>query len=546
MTPSLGTLPIDLPKLMETRMLLQAASGGGKSWALRRLIEQTASSAQQIIIDPEGEFASLREKFDFIIAAPHDGDAVANPATAAALARALWESGTSAVVDIYDMKAHDRVLFVRRFCEALIAAPKSIWHPTMLFIDEIQLFAPEGTRAESTPAVIDIASRGRKRGLCLIGATLRLAKVDKNVASELGNKLIGRTGLDIDVARAADDLGMSKADAKAALRGLEPGQFYAYGPALCTAVERTKIGPVQTSHPTTGGRIMTAPPPPSKAILAKLSKIEGLQRTAEDEVKSVAELTAAVTDLRRKLAAAENEKLLAGAGVPEAEVQRRVRNALAAAPAPVDVAARRALQQIAKLAAPFADQVVMSGETPKINVAALPRPTRATAAPAATVSGLRAGAVRILQELAARHPAGYSRPQVGTLTQFAHKGGTFTTYIGDLRRGGFVEERSGLMYATEAGIHALGDRVPAKPTSHAEAMALWRKALRAGAFAMLEAIVAAGARGITRQEVADVVGMTAAGGTFTTYLGDLRRNGLITDQDKRCTANDILFPKGQP
>lgn len=43
--PSLGTLPIDLPKLMETRMLLQAASGG-KSWALRRLIEQTASSAQ--------------------------------------------------------------------------------------------------------------------------------------------------------------------------------------------------------------------------------------------------------------------------------------------------------------------------------------------------------------------------------------------------------------------------------------------------------------------------------------------------------------------
>lgn len=150
---------------------------------------------------------------------------MASPATATALARALWESGTSTAVDIYDMKAHDRVVFGRRFCKALIAAPKSIWNPTKLFIDDIQLFAPEGSRAESTPAVIDIASRGRKRGLCLIGTTLRLAKLDKNVASELGNKLIGRTRLDIDVARAAGDLGMTKADAKAALRALDLASF---------------------------------------------------------------------------------------------------------------------------------------------------------------------------------------------------------------------------------------------------------------------------------------------------------------------------------
>jgi uncharacterized protein len=159
------------------------------------------------------------------------------------------------------------------------------------------------------------------------------------------------------------------------------------------------------------------------------------------------------------------------------------------------------------------------------------------------MSGLRAGAVRILQELAARYPAGYSRPQVGALTQFAHKGGTFTTYYGDLRRCGFIEERGGLTYATEAGVGALGDKVPAAPTSHDDAMALWRKALRSGAFAMLEAIVAAGPDGITRDQVAASVGMTASGGTFTTYLGDLRRNGLITDQGKRCTANDILFPE---
>jgi uncharacterized protein len=115
MIPSLGTLPIDLPKLLETRMLVQANSGAGKSWCLRRILEQTAAGVQQLVIDPEGEFASLREKFDYIVCAPHDADAVANPQTAAALARALWESGASAILDIYELKAHDRILFVRRF-----------------------------------------------------------------------------------------------------------------------------------------------------------------------------------------------------------------------------------------------------------------------------------------------------------------------------------------------------------------------------------------------------------------------------------------------
>jgi hypothetical protein len=135
--------------LLETRMLVQANSGAGKSWTLRRILEQTAAGVQQLVIDPEGEFASLREKFDYIVCAPHDADAVATPQTAAALARALWESGTSAILDIYELKAHERVLFVRRFLEALINAPKKVWHPTLVAIDEVQMFAPQVGSAES-------------------------------------------------------------------------------------------------------------------------------------------------------------------------------------------------------------------------------------------------------------------------------------------------------------------------------------------------------------------------------------------------------------
>lgn len=63
--------PINLPVLLETRLLVQAGSGGGKSWALRRILEQTAPHVQQLVIDPDGEFATLREKPECNIA--HNG-----------------------------------------------------------------------------------------------------------------------------------------------------------------------------------------------------------------------------------------------------------------------------------------------------------------------------------------------------------------------------------------------------------------------------------------------------------------------------------------
>src|SRR5581483_633189 len=54
---------IDLDTLLRTRMLIQANSGKGKSFLLRRLAEQLFGKVQVIILDPEGEFATLREKF---------------------------------------------------------------------------------------------------------------------------------------------------------------------------------------------------------------------------------------------------------------------------------------------------------------------------------------------------------------------------------------------------------------------------------------------------------------------------------------------------
>lgn len=59
-TTSGEPLAVDVDRLISTRMLLTANSGAGKSWALRRLLEQTHGRIQQLVIDPEGEFFTLR------------------------------------------------------------------------------------------------------------------------------------------------------------------------------------------------------------------------------------------------------------------------------------------------------------------------------------------------------------------------------------------------------------------------------------------------------------------------------------------------------
>src|SRR3712207_8269684 len=57
---------LDLEELLATRLLVQGNSGSGKSHLLRRLLEGSAGSVQQIIIDPEGDFVSLGEVFGHV------------------------------------------------------------------------------------------------------------------------------------------------------------------------------------------------------------------------------------------------------------------------------------------------------------------------------------------------------------------------------------------------------------------------------------------------------------------------------------------------
>lgn len=316
-----GHAKMDLQRLLTARLLLQAGSGFGKSWALRRILEQTAGGVQQFIIDPEGEFATLREKHDYVIAAVNGGDALAHPRTAGLLLRRLMETGVSAILDISELKKAERRRFVRLFIEELMQLPRSMWSPVLVVADECHEYAPEKDEAESLAAIVDLATRGRKRGFALLAATQRIGKLSKDVAAELHNKLIGFTSLDIDVKRAAFELGLTPKDAQEQLRACKPGDFHAFGPAISGSVRRLHIGDVKTTHPEPGTKKFRPPPTPTAAIKAVLPKLADLPKEAEEEARTV-------EDLRRELASVKRQ--LASKPAPAADkatVERAVRGA---------------------------------------------------------------------------------------------------------------------------------------------------------------------------------------------------------------------------
>src|SRR3954468_7609710 len=207
---SASQVAFELDKLIETRLLIQANSGGGKSYAIRWLLEQTYGKIQHIVIDREGEFSTLRAIHPYLLVG-RDGDVAADTHTAKLLARKVLELGLSTVVDLSEMSPGQQREYVRVFIDALNHAPRALWKDCLIIIDEAHIFAPESGKgaSEATESIALLLSTGRKRGFCPVLATQRLAKLNKDVAAECLNKLIGRTSNE-DVKRAGEELAQGK------------------------------------------------------------------------------------------------------------------------------------------------------------------------------------------------------------------------------------------------------------------------------------------------------------------------------------------------
>jgi hypothetical protein len=257
---------LDLEELLATRLLVQGNSGSGKSHLLRRLLEQSAPWVQQCVIDPEGDFVTLAERFGHVVV-----DAQRTEAELTRIAGRIRQHRVSVVLNLEGLDVEQQMRAAAAFLGGMFDAERDHWYPVLVVVDEAQLFAPavagevsDEARKVSLGAMTNLMCRGRKRGLAGVIATQRLAKLAKNVAAEASNFLMGRTFLDIDMARAADLLGMDRRQAEM-FRDLARGHFVALGPALARRPLPITIGAVETSARSTSPRLMPLPDAPQDA-----------------------------------------------------------------------------------------------------------------------------------------------------------------------------------------------------------------------------------------------------------------------------------------
>lgn len=302
-------LEISLPTLVDSRALICANSGGGKSYTMRKILEETNNKVMSIVLDVEGEFRTLREQFDFLLIGS-EGDVELNTKSAKLLPRKIMELEISTIIDISDLKRNERIKYVKEFLENLMELPRKegLWKPCLIFLDEAHLLAGQQEKQDSCFAVIDLMTRGRKRGYCGVLCTQRISKLHKDAVAECNNIMIGRTGLDIDMKRASEILGFTSKQDMLSLRDLEAGEFYVFGTAISRCVTKAKVDEVKTTHPKAGMDLRKEIVKPTEKVIKILSKLKDLPQEAGRELRELADYKKEVMELKRQIRVLEHSK----------------------------------------------------------------------------------------------------------------------------------------------------------------------------------------------------------------------------------------------
>src|ERR671912_403509 len=156
---------LDLEELLATRLLVQGNSGSGKSHLLRRLLEQSASLVQQAVIDPEGDFVTLADRFGHVVV-----DAARAEADLQRIAARVRQHRVSVVLNLEGLDPEAQMRCAAAFLGGLFDAERDFWYPMLVVVDEAQLFAPaaagevsDEARKVSLGAMTNLMCRGRKR-----------------------------------------------------------------------------------------------------------------------------------------------------------------------------------------------------------------------------------------------------------------------------------------------------------------------------------------------------------------------------------------------
>jgi predicted transcriptional regulator len=246
----------DADRIVTGRTCVIGASGSGKSYLVAVLCEELSRAGLPfLIIDTEGEYHTLKEKYDLLwVGDDEKCDVRLNELRLDELA-ATAPVSQPIILDLSD--SADQFSVLGTLLTALYAEVSRRRLPYLVVLEEADRFVPQA--GERLPVLDEIARRGRKRGLGLVICTQRPSIVDKNVLSQCSNQLIGRLVIRNDLQAVSHFFPGQRLPKQ--LTTLAPGSFYAMGDLAPQPVQIT-VKARETSHGGSTPLLSSRPPAP--------------------------------------------------------------------------------------------------------------------------------------------------------------------------------------------------------------------------------------------------------------------------------------------
>lgn len=522
--------------------------GSGKTYGAGVLVEgMLDANAQVVILDPIGVWYGLRagkQPFNIPVLGGAHGDIPLVKTAGPLIADVIIDRGTSAVLDVSSFRKNARKQFITQFAERFFQRKKTKRSAVHIVLEEAHVFAPQRVHhggEEMLGAIEDIVRLGRNFG---IGATLitqRPQSVNKDVLNQVEALVVFQTTGSHERKAIQNWIvhqGIDTHELVDQLPSLQQGTAYFWSPAWLESLKKVHIRKKRSAD--------TSATPKAGKRVGK-PKVKSLGSTDLDQLRDA--MAATVDEAK------QNDPKALQAEI--AKLKRELKKTPAVAPKEVRVevpvittAQTTTLRTLADNLEEAAAEASKAAETIKNTLSAVeehsrkPAPGRAAdvskAKPPASGSPgssvqlnsngkLRAGAMRMLEALAAFYPAKMSKKQLASAAKLKSKSGTFSAYWRELKSGSFIEEHGDDEWSiTELGFALLGYEAPSLPDTLEARMQYWMKRLRRGERRMLHLLRHTKNFGpLTREEIADRLSLAVNSGTFSAYLGTLRRNRLI-------------------
>lgn len=554
------TLPIDLVTMT---IGLIGKKGSGKSYTAMRVFEIFyGCGVQCVAIDPVGLWYGLRlnatGKSPSSITCPIFGgeraDVPLQEQSGKIVAQFLQKTGSSAILDVSGFSKAKRKQFVADFIETFYHMQKTRRTACHIFFDEAQLFAPQNPgegEQRMLGAVEDLVRLGRNFG---IGNTLisqRPQSINKEVLNQAEPLILFQLTGAHERKAIADWVtynGLSTSRLLNDLPTLTPGNGLFWSPSWVNKFEPLRVSKRETYDSTSTPVVGELQKPVTVAKVDLGNLTEEMQKMVQEvEASDPKKLKLEVASLKQQLALAQK-------GVPEAEVNRRIAEALKARPAAVLSSTpdrgERILADLRKL---------MEKHTPAAGVSQPARPLPPAAAPAAPVrhvpqslklvtGSLPSPEQRILNALAwwesTGAPAPYSRVQVAFLAGYSPTSTGFTNPLSSLNVKALVQYGKGTVTLTDAG-RRLAEPVTRAATQEELHAAILNKLSNPQA-RILMPLLRVYPDDMGREELARQAGYSVTSTGFTNPLSSLNVLSLVTKpRAGYVRAADFLFLGGK-